>query len=390
MNLIFKLLLMIIAIIPLILPPEGQTIPAFARRYKISCSTCHAPIPKLKPYGDEFAGNGFIIPEQEKKRDYVTSGDDILWLNRTFPVAARFDAFAVYDSDKEVENDLETPWGVKLLSGGTLYKSIGYYFYFYLSERGEVAGIEDAYIHFNNVFGSELDIMIGQFQTSDPLMKRELRLTFEDYQIYKTRIGRSITNLAYDRGVMLVYGIPQTGTDIIGMVVNGNGKGEADSLRQFDNDKYKNIGFRIAQSVGEIASIGGYFYYGKEKVIGSPKENEISYIGPDVNFSIGVIEFTGQYLLRKDSYPYFSEMNKDVETNGIVAELVFAPKRDKSRHYFTALYNKIESDDNMFDYETATVSATYLVARNLRLLAEYTRDLEEEINRFTIGLVSAF
>ena len=37
---------------------------------------------------------------------------------------------------------------------------------------------------FNNVFGSELDISVGQFQVSDPLFKRELRLPFEDYQVY--------------------------------------------------------------------------------------------------------------------------------------------------------------------------------------------------------------
>ena len=184
-----------------------HAIPAFARRYRISCSTCHAPFPKLKPYGDEFAGNGMIILEEEKERDYVVAGDDLLWLNRDFPVGVRFDAYAHYDQDQNVENDLQIPWGLKLLSGGTLFKNIGYYFYFYMSERGEVAGIEDAYIHFNNVFGSNLDIMLGQFQTSDPLMKRELRLTFHDYMIYKQRIGEeglSRTNLAYDRGVMQI------------------------------------------------------------------------------------------------------------------------------------------------------------------------------------------
>jgi hypothetical protein len=59
-------------LVSLLLPENGDAIPAFARRYKISCTTCHAPIPKLKPYGDEFAGNGFVIPEEEKERDYIT------------------------------------------------------------------------------------------------------------------------------------------------------------------------------------------------------------------------------------------------------------------------------------------------------------------------------
>ena len=210
-------------ILSFILPETLSAIPAFARRHKVSCTTCHTVFPKLKDYGDEFAGNGFIMKETEKERDYVTAGDDLLWLNKDFPLAARMEAFVTHDEGKDVKNDLQTPWGIKLLSGGTLYKSIGYYFYFYMSERGEVAGVEDAYIHFDNVFDTNLDIMVGQFQTCDPLMKRELRLTYEDYQIYKTHIGMSNTNLAYVRGVILVYGIEQTETDIIGMIVNGNG-----------------------------------------------------------------------------------------------------------------------------------------------------------------------
>ncbi|NIM65426.1 MAG: hypothetical protein GTO51_05475 [Candidatus Latescibacteria bacterium] len=372
---------------PLVLT-DVNAVPAFSRRYKISCSTCHAPFPKLNPYGDEFAGNGFIIPEEEKERDYVSGGDNLLWLNRHFPIAVRFDAFAVYEENKTVENDLQTPWGLKLLSGGTLFKNIGYYFYFYLSERGEVEGIEDAYIHFDNIVKTSLDIMVGQFQTSDPLMKRELRLTFEDYEIYRTRIGESETNLAYDRGVMFVYGIDQTGTDLIAAVVNGNGKEEAGDDRKFDNDKYKNGLLRISQAVGDVLSIGGYAYYGKE-ALGSRK-NEIIYFGPDLNISIGPIEITGQYLLRKDTNPTFVQNPSDIETHGIVGEIILAPQLDRSRYYFTALYNRIDSDLNAFDYETATMSTTYLVARNLRLLAEFTYNLEDELSRVVVGLLSAF
>jgi len=383
----------------LLLPPaDSDAVPAFARRYKISCNTCHAPFPKLKPYGDDFAGSGFIIEEEEKARDYVSAGDDLLWLNRDFPLAVRFDAYAQYDQDKKVDNDLQSPWGLKLLSGGTLYKKIGYYFYFYMSERGEVAGIEDAYIHFDNVFGSNLDIMVGQFQTSDPLMKRELRLTFEDYVIYKERFGYSRTNLAYDRGVMLVYGVDRTGTDLIAMVVNGNGKAEAGSDLKFDDDEYKNIGLRVSQGIGEFMSLGGFYYRGKERsfdqiTLDESATNEITYWGPDFNIGAGPIEVTGQYLVRKDSNIWhFAGQSAavDYEAKGLILEAILSPQLDRSRFYLTALYNKIDHDVDQWDYETATLSGTYLLARNLRLIAEYTRDLKNDLNRFTFGMVSGF
>ena len=381
---------------------EAGAIPAFARRYKVSCSTCHAPFPKLKPYGDDFAGSGFILKEEEKARDYVTAGDDILWLNRYFPIAVRFDAYMTYEDRQTVNNDLGVPWGLKIMSGGTVFKSIGYYFYFYLSEQGEVAGIEDAYIHFDNIFKSPLDIIVGQFQTSDPLMKRELRLTLEDYMIYKQHVGLSSTNLAYDRGIMLLLGLDKTGTDIIGMVVNGNGKPEAGEGLKFDRDKYKNFGLRIAQAIGSFASIGGFYYWGKEEGVGADPLNTLSYWGPDLNIAVGPIEFTGQYLERRDSNPIFSSTGS-IKTRGIVAEAIFAPKRDRSRIWFTALYNQIDSGlDDLADdvlaqadverigYRTATLSISYLVARNLRFVTEYTRDLKRGANRFALGMVTGF
>jgi len=399
-------LLIALFLITCFYPVDVEAIPAFARRYKVSCTTCHAPIPKLKPFGAEFAGNGFVIPEEEKERDYVTAGDSLLWLNRTFPIAARFDAYGVYDSKAPVENDLQFPWGVKLLSGGNLYKNIGYYFYFYLSERGEVAGIEDAYIHFNNIFNTNLDVMVGQFQTSDPLLKRELRLTFEDYVFYTKRVGFSKINLTYDRGIMLPYSIDKTGTDLVLMVVNGAGIGDAGEDRKFDDDKFKNYGFRINQFIGEIGSIGAFVYYGRERVTDTlgVNDNEVTYIGPDVNLTIGKFEFTGQYLLRKDTNPLLIPNAESKNSSGVIGEIIFAPQKDRSRYYFTLLYNWVDSDLKEEDfatltpyfefqslqYHTATLSWTYQLARNLRFIVELTRDIELEANRGVLGIVSAF
>jgi hypothetical protein len=311
----------------------------------------------------------------------------------------RFDAYGVYEDDGDADNDLRTPWGVKILSGGTVYKNIGHYLYFYFSERGEVAGVEDAYVHFNDVFGSTLDVMVGQFQTSDPLMKRELRMTYEDYEIYKTQVGLARANLAYDRGVMLPFSIDSSRTDVVFMVVNGNGLAEAGRDRRFDEDKYKNFGFRVSQAMGERLSLGAFAYYGKENGLEelSHASDELFYLGPDANLVLGPVEFTGQYLYRKDTNPNFERTgpysDREVETNGIIAEIVYSPQLERSRHYFTLLYNMIDSDidgPDDPDYQTATLSGTYLLSRNLRLVAEYTRDIEAENNRVVVGFTTAF
>ena len=399
---LFALLAVTLLLTTFTLISDANAIPAFARRNKISCMTCHAPFPKLKPYGEDFAGDGMILKENEKERDYVTAGDDKLWLNRDFPLGARFDAYSVFEDTKgeKVTSDLQSPWGIKLLSGGALYKNIGYYFYFYMSERGEVAGIEDAYIHFNDLWGYNFDIMVGQFQTSDPLMKRELRLTFEDYVIYKQKIGLSRTNLAYDRGVMLVYGIENTGTDLVGMVVNGNGKEEAGGDKKFDSDGLKNWGLRVMQDVGGLFNLGGFFYRGKEEVdVWQPyyslylgQKNKITYWGIDGSIGLGPLDITGQFLNRIDTNPNFNDGQhpQEEEMNGFIVEATFSPQLDRSTYYYTFLYNKINHDNPIYDYHTATFNITRMIARNLKFMAEYTRDLEYEANRFTFGMVTGF
>ncbi|MFA6618332.1 MAG: hypothetical protein WCT23_04615 [Candidatus Neomarinimicrobiota bacterium] len=370
-------------------------IPAFARRYKYSCTTCHDPFPRLKDYGDEFAGNGFIEPTEEKDRDYISAGEDKLWLNRVFPFAVRFDVYGLAETTGDVKLDLQTPYGVKLLTGGALYKNIGYYMYFYLFERGEVAGLEDAFIHFDNVFKSNLDILVGQFQTCDPLMKRELRLTYEDYNAYKVKIGNSNINLAYDRGLAFAYGIDKTGTDIVASITTGNGIAEAGIDKRFDSDPYKNFMVRLAQGIGEHISIGGFYYRGKEDrivddVLTPGLSNTVTYYGPDLVLNMGKFVLTGQYLQRIDSDPTFTGSASPIKTHGVVGELVFAPKYDRSNTYWTLLYNRIDSELDAHDYHTMAFSGTYLIAHNLRVIAEYIFDLENTNHMFIMGLSSAF
>jgi hypothetical protein len=389
----FTLSVLIAALaLPLLAPADADAVPAFARRHQLSCTVCHDPFPRLKPFGEEYAGNGFFLPEDDPDRNYTRDGDPRLRLMRDLPLAVRMDAYVLFEQDNSrAETDLQTPWGLKLLSGGTLARNVGYYFYFYMSERGEVAGAEDAYIHFNDLLGQPLDIMVGQFQTSDPLMKRELRLTYEDYLVYKQRIGASRMNLAYDRGFLVTYDIEATGTGLAGMLVNGNGIPTAGDKGVYDQDDSKSLAGRLTQDLGGVAMLGGFYYRGDETL--AHDQNEVSYLGVDGAVTVDRFTFTGQFLRREDSLP---EADKpDVVTDGFVGELIFAPRFDRSTHYVTVLYNRLDSDIDDHDYESLTGNVTYLLASNLRLNLEYTQVLAEgaaglDYGRASVGVIGAF
>jgi len=375
---------------------SALAIPAFARKYRMSCTTCHAPFPRLKEYGDDFAGNGFQLSDQEAPGYYVKTGDEELDLLREFPLAVRLDMHAFANTAREQYADFQAPYVMKLISGGALTKDIAYYFYSYLDERGEVAGIDDAFVMFNNLFGQDLDLYAGQFSVSDPLFKSELRLTYENYWIYRTRIGDSQSRLSYDRGIMMTWGLP-TGTDIIGEVVNGNGLADAESPATgeflFDNDANKAYVLRVAQDVVGLFSLGGFYYYNKEESLDEtiPYKNEVTYVGVDVSTELGPLALGVQYLMRDDTYPTFAQdAAKDVATTGMFVEAIYWPHGDDSRWYALALYNNVDSDLDAFDYDAATIGGGYLIKRNIRLVLEVTQDLLLEETRGGMGLVFAF
>jgi hypothetical protein len=369
---------------------ELFAIPAFARKYNTTCKTCHNPFPYLKPYGDEFAGNGFTFSDKDAPRYYINTGDEKLDLIRDLPIAVRIQGYATYNNGNNNQFDTGSPSAFKLMSGGAITKDVAYYAY-YILENGEAGKIEDAWLMFNNLFGTELDFTVGQFQVSDPIFKRELRLENEDYLIYKARPGYSDIDLTYDRGITFAYTLPSA-TDLVLEVVNGSGIGEVYSNNLFDKDKYKNLMGRISQEVTENVRIGAIGYYGNELINGIylGKRNEIKMLGADATLMNENFELNVQYLYRDDTNPFAYFAENQLKTKGGFAELIFRPEGDESNWYLLGLYNQVSSDESSLDYKSVTGHAGYLLRRNIRLVSELTYDITNEYARFSVGFVTAF
>ncbi len=366
--------------------------PAFARKYQMSCKTCHSPFPKLKPYGEEFAGNGFVLKDKDAPRYFADTGDEKVSLLRDLPVALRFEGYASFNNAHSRSLDFSAPYLIKLLSGGVIARNISYYFYFFFSERGKIAGLEDAFIMFNDLVG-DLDVIVGQFQVSDPLFKGELRLSYEGYSIYKSRPGLSGIDLTYDRGLMFTYGL-KGGTDLTLEIVNGSGIGDSETNPNgnFDADKYKNFLGRVSQGVGENLRFGIFGYTGKE-VGPSGLTNSLWMAGADATWTSSKLELNLQYVERRDNNPFFLLGAAEITTRGAFAELIYLPRGDDSQWYGAGLFNWVDSDQEDLKYTAATGHGGYMLRRNLRLVAEATYTFKSKNGkypRFGVGFITAF
>jgi hypothetical protein len=392
----------VIAVILSVIVPANKcnAIPAFARKYQISCQVCHSPVmPRLKAFGDEFAGDGFRMTKYESPRYFIPTGDEKLSLFRELPLAIRLEGFASYNFGNKGTADFSAPFVIKILSGGELSDKLSYYFYFLFDEKGFVEGIEDAFLMYHDLFSSGINFFIGQFQVSDPLFKGELRYTLEPYRIYEAAPGNSTVDLKYDRGIMFDKGF-KTGTTLVGEIVNGCGlSGGSDELL-FDKDKYKNFMGKISQDIGKKLTIGLFGYSGKEKLsdpaaLSADVTNKISMFGPDLtlNFNDRFV-LNIQYVRRTDSDVFIGSDGTtmdNVNTNGGFAEVIYSPKGDMSNWYLTGLVNIVQSDLDGLDYRSATIHAGYLLRRNVRIVSEYTYKFSgATYGKVCAGFVSAF
>ena len=395
----------------------AAALPAFARQYRVSCRTSHAPVPRLNAFGEQFASNGFEFAPGEEPRDTIATGDPLLRLQQSVPLAVRFDAYMAALSRRsagQVIVDQQLPWVVKVLSGGQVADRISYYVYFLAAERGEVAGLEDAYVQFTDVAGSGVSVLAGQFQVSDPLFKRELRLEYEDYQPYRVRVGDTRADLTYDRGLMALWS-PRAGTDVAVQVVNGNGLQAANEARQYDRNGFKNVVLRLSQDLGPLR-VGAFGYYGEEKADGV--SSSIRVVGPDATLALGQsAELNHQLYRRWDADPFLGACSPaspcpggrtapfETTVDAAMAELLFWPQGQAGRWVVAGLWNWIDADAPVVSlrlgeqdeapgfldrYHTGGVGLHYVLRRNVRLLGEGSWDFEHDRARLVGGVSLAF
>ncbi|HEX2451236.1 MAG TPA: hypothetical protein VHJ69_08845 [Gemmatimonadales bacterium] len=385
-----------LAALLLLLPAESPAeIPAFARRYRVSCRLCHNPVPALTAFGEQFAANGYRMASGEEPSDTTQTGDDLLTLLRDVPLAVRLDLYAQAYANGRAVTDFQTPYSLKILAGGAISKTISFYFYTFLLERGDIGGVEDAFIHFNDIGGVPVDAGVGQFQVSDPLFKRELRLEFEDYAAYRARLGAVPVDLTYDRGVMLAA--DAAGFTTTFELLNGSGIGAAQPDRHFDIDASKNLFLHVTRDVAKPLRVGAFGYYGRSH--GNGTTNRTRMLAADATATVGPVELNGQYIHRRDDEPTYTAGEPEVRMNGGFVEAILRPPG--KRWYGFALYNLVTADRPLLDvrlggepgadrYESVSGGGGYLVRRNFRVSGEVTHDLGPDLTRVTFGIVTAF
>ena len=195
--------------------PRANAIPAFARKYHTSCSTCHNNWPELNDFGLAFKINGFKFPKDDEdflKEPPLMLGaaaqkeafPDSIWPGELpiLPISFRYSGATVYNSPQPPavasavgyvpQTDLFQPNTYTIIAASSLGPSLEFWIDDDLAVGGSGAygGMGDAYIKANNFVGyylhvprNDLNIRYGQFELDLPFTQART-INLSDYAIY--------------------------------------------------------------------------------------------------------------------------------------------------------------------------------------------------------------
>ena len=394
-------LLAILLALPLLVPTSASAMPEFARCYNLSCNACHDAFPRLNPFGENFADMNYKLPNW-RESNTLDLGDERLALPQRPPLAIRMQAYVQVRDGEEVDPlsgftgndasfDFQAPYLIKLLSSSPLSENITYYFYGIFAEKGGNGEtlIEDAWFRHGDLFGSGVGMQLGQFQVSDLMFPREVRLPFQDFYAYRA------AGITYDRGVIFDRGFDQF--DIALGAVNGNGITQNFSINSpgyrrpdamFDNDNRKSIFGRVGLPIGR-AELGLFGLSGEQRSATGfagesrgDRDTDKRIIGLDAAGTLpnGRVHWYVQALWNDWKGFLDSAPQRDFDWFGAFGGIDYVRN---DRWSFSILYNYAEADD--FEgtgtiYEgiainSLTFNASYYFMRNLKAVFEANADL---------------
>ncbi len=317
---------------------SSRAIPAFARKYKTSCATCHNGFPKLTAFGEAFRRNGYQFPggadPEFVKEEPVSLGSDgnkkafpdAIWPG-SIPGSSPISIFLNGEMDYDPKNDPRVTFGglgnsIEAVAAGTLGEDISFWGQFALSSEG--TELNRIFLVFSNLIGSSyaFNARVGVFEpglfafsTHRAWMEGYWLTTrpFSDYMgwtIEETQKGIELNGMAggrfgYNAGVVEGFGALHADKDFYGHVTYKIGGLPLDGVTEGgaapNNPK---------PYIDNSLTIGAFAYAGTARLgvdsAGVMPDNKFAMFGGDFNAWYENFNLFGGIGIRHDGHPFMN------------------------------------------------------------------------------------
>jgi hypothetical protein len=321
---------------------ESYSIPAFARKYKTSCMTCHNGFPKLNAFGEAFRRNGYQFPAgadaEAVKEDPVSLGSDgnkkafpeAIWPG-SIPGSSPLSVFLNGEMDYNPKIDPRFTFGglgssIEAVAAGTLGEDLSFWGQLALNADGTVE-LNRIFVTFTNLIGDNdaLNARVGVLEpslfsfsthrawlegywlTTRPLSTGtgDMGWTIEETQKGLELNGIQAGRFGWSAGIVEGFGPPHSDKDYYLHATYKFGgfplDGVVETTTSVSNTK---------PYVDNSLTIGAFGYWGKSVLgpdsTGFAPENKFGMVGGDVNVFYDRYNLFGAVLFRHDGQPYLS------------------------------------------------------------------------------------
>lgn len=167
-------------LVAILFPPAADAVPAFARKYEVTCNACHTRQPRLNSFGQRFLENGYQMPGTEdggtvKKSLFggPLNGVTLDKISNYMAIRVRADIQqASFKEETEATDDVDiiVPNVINIFFAGTATKNISFFLEGeYATQEGHGGGLifERAFLAFSNLGGQQIaNIKVGEFDPS--------------------------------------------------------------------------------------------------------------------------------------------------------------------------------------------------------------------------------
>lgn len=245
-----------------------EAIPAFARKYEQSCTTCHMGFPALNPFGEAFRNNGYRFPREsplevvEKPVKLGMKAQRKLFPRKavypgeipgSFPIALRLEMDIRARNFGDIRSEFRFPHEIEVLSGGNFGEKFSFFLEMPVYEDGSFGGLDRTFLQFNRLLGGQpsLNLKVGQFETAAVPFSKIRRLTMDHYVVSDIIFGEIPFRLKNPQQGLEVWGISDgdKGSFYYGVgIVNGtasDGGSEGQSEEGSEKDIYARFYYKL-------------------------------------------------------------------------------------------------------------------------------------------------
>ncbi len=347
-------------VLAFIVPDQGFAIPAFARKYKTSCATCHNGFPKLNAFGEAFRRNGYQFPggtdAEFTKEEPVSLGSegnkkafpDAIWPG-SLPGSSPLSLFLNGEVDYNPKTDPRFTFGglgssIEAVAAGTLGEDLSFWGHAILNSDGTVE-LNRTFLIFSNILGDSyaFNAKVGVFEpglfsfsthrawmegfwittrsfdnddAQDPA--NGMGWTLEETQKGLEVNGMLQGRFGYNAGIVEAFGPVHAAKDYYGHVTYKFGGLPLDGVVE-GGPAPNNPQPYIDNSV----TIGAFAYHGNALLGGEPElqPNPFTMGGGDVNLYYDRFNLFGGVALRHDEQPYIGATGLSANTTVWFGEL---------------------------------------------------------------------